>query len=305
MAKTLFMAFKTSQSSEASASFDRYIGVTKAKVLAVNPTEAELSSIYGRDVKVAPYVNTVDREGKKVAQARIDFILLFNAPDEKPVTTKLTFFITNEFQYNSDKTKVKCIDRFGRTAWASVAVAKAGEPIMYANGPADIDTKYRPLYRGEENVEMFIRKYLCIPDVRYFDNKSGEWKLRENTVDCEGVLDKVADLFSEKFAELKDILTLAPENEVRVMLGIRNTDDNRQFQAVYDRWFETARAREDSAIKRFEKSLSEEKANGALKSSDYEACPLKVFTNEPTAIAAPSADASDDLPMDNDPWGNE
>lgn len=298
---TLFMAFKTAQSSESSAaSFDRYIGVAKCKILAVNPTAEELSKIYGREVTVQPYVNTVDRDGKKIKQVRLDFIVATNPDCGVDTKTKVTFFVTNEVAYNGDKTKVEVIDKYGRTAWAPVEVAKAKGQIMYSNGPADIDKDYRPLYKGEKTLTMMIRKYLCLPDVRFFDSASGVWKNRNNMEDSEGVLDSVSAYFNGDFTELKEILNLVPNNEVRMMFGVRTTDDNKQYQQVYDRWFETAKAKEDSALSRFQKSLSDEKARGAFQNSEFEACAIKIYVNTPTPIT-PAA-TTDDLPMGDDPW---
>lgn len=295
------MAFKKAQSSETSAaSFDRYIGVAKCKILAVNPTAEELSKIYGREVKVAPYTDTVDRDGKSVKRVRIDFIVATNPECGVDTKSRLSFTLTNEVAYNGDRTKVEVIDKYGRTAWAPVDVAKAKGKIMYSNGPADIDDDYRPLYRGEKTLTMMVRKYLCLPDVRYYDATSGVWKTRDNMEDSEGVLDSVASYFDGNYSELKDILGLLPNNEVRMMFGVKTTDDNKQYQQIYDRWFESAKAREDSALARFQKSVTDEKARGAFQNVEFEACAIKIYVNTPTVISP--VQINGDLPMGDDPW---
>lgn len=258
----------------------RYIGVAPVKVLAVNPTKAEMEKIYGTDIENDPiYVGKVDINGQSYNNVRLDFIV---ATDEEKtgvnMTTKVAIFIREQYRYNRDMSKVQVIDKYGRTAWVTKEQAQNHEVPVYANGqPANIDKDYRPCYVGEEDLTNFIKAYLNIPNVMKYVN--GTWVLVDNPQDCEARLDNIKDYFRGDFRELKDIMALQPNNKVKVLFGVRTNDEGRQYQAVYTNMFLKNGVTDYSKL---DADLQERKAAGAYPTTEFKVCEFKEYNVEAT-----------------------
>ena len=280
------------------AEYKRYIGVAPVFINAVNPTKKELEGFYNTTIDNEPkYLGEVEVNDKKIPNVRIDFIV---TTDETVVgtalRTKISFFIRNEYRYNKDKTKVQIIDKYGRTAWVTIEQAKNHEIPTYSNGPANLDKDYRPLYYGEEQLTEFIRAYLGIlPVMKYVDNT---WVMREHPEEYEIRLDKIANYFKNDFSELKEIITYQPNNKVKVLFGVRTTDDNKMYQTVFTDMF---LKNSNSDYTKLAKAVQERKDAGAYSTTDFEVCDLKEYVVKPTEIAETPSVVEDDLPMGN-PW---
>ena len=293
----LFMAVAKGRSTD-TAEYKRYIGVAPVFINAVNPTKKELEGFYNTTIDNEPkYLGEVEVNDKKIPNVRIDFIV---TTDETVVgtalRTKISFFIRNEYRYNRDRTKVQVIDKYGRTAWVTIEQAKNHEIPTYSNGPANLDKDYRPLYYGEEQLTEFIRAYLGIlPVMKYVDNT---WVMREHPEEYEIRLDKIANYFKNDFSELKEIITYQPNNKVKVLFGVRTTDDNKMYQTVFTDMF---LKNSNSDYTKLAKAVQERKDAGAYSTTDFEVCDLKEYVVKPTEIAETSSVVEDDLPMGN-PW---
>lgn len=258
----------------------RYIGVAPVKVLAVNPTKAEMEKIYGTDIENDPvYVGKVDINGQSYNNVRLDFVV---ATDEEKtgvsMTTKVAIFVREQYRYNRDMSKVQVIDKYGRTAWVTKEQAQNHEIPVYANGqPANIDKDYRPCYVGEEDLTNFIKAYLNIPNVMKYVN--GTWVLVDNPQDCEARLDNIKDYFRGDFRELKDIMALQPNNKVKVLFGVRTNDEGRQYQAVYTNMFLKNGVTDYSKL---DADLQERKAAGAYPTTEFKVCEFKEYNVEAT-----------------------
>lgn len=273
----------------------RYIGVAPVKVLAVNPTKAEMEKIYGTDIENDPiYVGKVDINGQSYNNVRLDFIV---ATDEEKtgvnMTTKVAIFVREQYRYNRDMSKVQVIDKYGRTAWVTKEQAQNHEVPVYANGlPANIDKDYRPCYVGEEDLTNFIKAYLNIPNVMKYVN--GTWVLVDNPQDCEARLDNIKDYFRGDFRELKDIMALQPNNKVKVLFGVRTNDEGRQYQAVYTNMFLKNGVTDYSKL---DADLQERKAAGAYPTTEFKVCEFKEYNVEATNFGEvapmPTAPADD------------
>lgn len=280
------------------AEYKRYIGVAPVFINAVNPTKKELEGFYNTTIDNEPkYLGEVEVNDKKIPNVRIDFIV---TTDETAVgtalRTKVSFFIRNEYRYNRDRTKVQVIDKYGRTAWVTIEQAKNHEIPTYSNGPANLDKDYRPLYYGEEQLTEFIRAYLGIlPVMKYVDNT---WVMREHPEEYEIRLDKIANYFKNDFSELKEIITYQPNNKVKVLFGVRTTDDNKMYQTVFTDMF---LKNSNSDYTKLAKAVQERKDAGAYSTTDFEVCDLKEYVVKPTEITETPSVVEDDLPMGN-PW---
>lgn len=293
----LFMAVAKGKSTD-TAEYKRYIGVAPVFINAVNPTKKELEGFYNTTIDNEPkYLGEVEVNDKKIPNVRIDFIV---TTDETAVgtalRTKVSFFIRNEYRYNRDRTKVQVIDKYGRTAWVTIEQAKNHEIPTYSNGPANLDKDYRPLYYGEEQLTEFIRAYLGIlPVMKYVDNT---WVMREHPEEYEIRLDKIANYFKNDFSELKEIITYQPNNKVKVLFGVRTTDDNKMYQTVFTDMF---LKNSNSDYTKLAKAVQERKDAGAYSTTDFEVCDLKEYVVKPTEITETPSVVEDDLPMGN-PW---
>lgn len=297
------MAFASGQiSTESTNSIKRYIGVAPVFVLGVNPTKQELEKIYNTQLENAPeYVGVVEvgEDKHKVANVRLDFIIKVDSEkcDGIELISKATFFIRKEARYNRDNTKVQVIDKYGRTAWVTIEQAKNHEIPVYSNGPANLDADYRPCYVGEEELTNFIKAYLNIPNVMKYVNE--KWVLVDNPADCEARLENIEKYFNGDFSELKNVIALQPNNKVKVLFGVRITDDGKQYQTVYNQMFLKNNV---SDYSRLDKDLQERKANGAYPSTEFETCVLKEYNVEATDFSKPTDDPFGAAPSAT-PWG--
>lgn len=306
MNKTFF-AFGKAVESKERVDFAKYIGVAPLKIVAVNPNKAALETIYNTTLDKEPeYIGTVDRNGVKKRFVRVNFILrtdptkvtVPNAKGEEEgvdALFRLSFMIVDEPMLNADGTKGKVIDKYGRTAWATKDEIKAKAIPVYANGPARLDADYELLKPGVENLLNFIKAYLGIGNVdEYVD---GTWRLRKNPEDYEAGFNDVDKWFTGNVDEIRGAVNLMPTNMVKCLIGVRHSDDGKEYQDVFNRSFMAYRATRTTGI---EKALNEAKENGAYKDTTFEVCDLKLYEPKPTNFntlgEVATATVDDDLP---------
>lgn len=282
------MAFSAGKESTEGGVIKRYIGVAPVTIAAVNPTKERLEEIYGTTLDKAPeYTGVQEIEGKQVPYARVDFIVKTVADkcDGIDMTTRVSYFVRKEYRFNRDHTKVQVIDKYGRTAWVTKEQATNHEIPMYSNGPANLDKDYRPCYHGEEDLTNFIKAYLVIPNVqRYVD---GKWIMVDNPSECEARLSEVEKLFEGNFKEIQEIISYQPNNKVKVLFGVRTTDDGKQYQAAYTQMVLT---NSTSNYSRLDADVKERKNAGAYSNTEFEVVPLKEYTVDATPIEDMPAD---------------
>lgn len=291
-----FMAFAAGKESTDGGVVKRYIGVAPVFVLGVNPSKKELEAIYGTEISADPeYLSVSELDGKEVKSARLDFIV--QTDEEKcgvNMKSKVSFFLRQAYRYNKDKSKVQVIDKYGRTAWVTIEQAKSHEIPMYSNGPANLDKDYRPCFIGEEELTKFLKAYLGIPEVMKYVNNT--WVLVDNPQDCEARLENIDTYFKGDFTELRNIISLQAKNRVKVLFGVKTTDDNKQYQAVYTQMFVKNAVTDYSKL---DKDLQDRKSNGAYPTTEFEVCNIKEYVVKPTTFAEPA-----DFPaVDEDPLG--
>ena len=231
------MAFSTGkQSTEASSSIKRFKGVASVKILAVNPKKDEWNKILGanREEEIE-YVSVKD----DIKTVRITFLCEIDGNRSVNNCTgivPLTFWLRKQQIKGSQSGKIKIIDKYGRTAWATEADIKDKKIPQYANGPASIDEDYRKCVSGEEELTMFLKNLMCIPDVQYYNRTAGKWENNPNPQDCQARLDNIMKYFDGNVDEIREILKAFPNNQVRVLLGVRNAD-GREYQDFFTQWF--------------------------------------------------------------------
>lgn len=295
-----FLAIGKTKESTETVDIKRYIGIGSSHVLAVNPTKTELDSIMGYESQNEPEYTGSDDNG---AWARVIFIVETDPKqcDGIDVKNRIMFTLYNSPAYNRDQTKVQVIDDYGNSTWASVEDAKAGKKLLSANGnPIRIADKYRMACRGEVDLVSFLKAYLCVDDA--FNYTNGVWTLKPNASECVFGLERIKDYFKGDFSEIKDALKLQPNNKVKLLYGVRTTDDGHQYQAIATRnEFVLRNSANNRAYERLEKQLLDAKQSGAYATTEFKVQPLQEFTVQPTDLSTPveqTADSSDAMPWD-------
>ena len=286
---------KTQESKESSEGFKRYVGVGSTFIKGVQPTKKEIDEFFGFESQAEPeYV----KDGDNGKEAHITFLLQTD-PDTCngiELKTRAMFTLRATPAYNRDQSKVQVIDGYGNYTWVNVEDAKAGKAITYNGNPAKIDTKYRMACVGECDLVAFLKKYLCVQDA--FNYVNGTWVKKDDADDYKFALENIKDYFKGDFKELKEAIALQPNNKVKLLYGVRTTDEGKQYQAVCTRGeLVLSNAANANALTRLEKDLVNAKQNGAYQNTDYRVCELQEWSVEPTNLDKPASDTGD-MPFD-------
>ena len=293
---------KTQESKEASEGFKRYVGLASSYVLAVNPSKKELDELRGFESQNEPeYV----KDGDNGKEAHINFIVKTDPEQNNGIEliSQLMFTLRQAPAYNRDETKVQVIDQYGNTTWASTEDAKEGKKLLSSNGsPLKIDDKYRMACVGEADLVGFLKKYLCVQDV--FNYVNGSWVKKEHPEDYVFGLEHIKDYFKGDFKELKEALALQPNNKIKLLYGVRTTDEGKLYQSVI--------AREDlilsnsagvNAIAKLESRLAEMKNNGSFANTELKVQELQEYDVKATNLEATSENkGSEDSGSSDMPW---
>lgn len=290
------MALKIGKESIES-SFKLYKGIAAVNVLAVNPTRKELSMILGRDIENEPEYVTKTDDGK--TQVRIVFYTRTN-PESKvnngisiPLSISFTLIANTRVGQTTGKTQV--IDKYGRPGWVTPEELAAGAIPIYKNGPANLSKGYRPACIGEEYLTEFLLKWLNIPNpADYID---GKWVMKKDPSDSEIDLN-VGALFKGDFSELKSVVEAASKHLVKVAVGIRTTEEGKQYHNVFTRAFER------NAVTNYSKldaTIMESQAKSGSVNVLYSALPLHEHVVDATDYQE-AGGTSPDLPTGSTPW---
>ena len=304
----LMMAVSKGNVSTEAVEIKKYVGIGAVTVIGVNPTKAEIKELMGYEPKEEPtYVGTSEIDGKQVNFARIDFIVKTDA--EKTgieYVGRMTYFIRNQYRKGSQSGKYMVIDDYNNTAWGTEEDIKAGNQIMYSNGPAKIIGKYRPAYVGEYELMNFIRQFLCIGSAREtngYDYINGSWveKKGDELKDCECSFtsEEIQQMFKGNFSCVKDAIALQPTNKVKVLFGIR-TNEGKEFQDIYTSYVLRNSA---SSYSKLQEKIEESKAAGGLSDRIYDYFEdLKEYKVEATDLAEAPAAADPFAAAAQTPW---
>lgn len=203
-----------------------YTGISKVKIIAVNPTKEELEIIYKIPQNNEPIYHAVNEAGIKVA--RIDFYLQ-NTEKDINFIQRCSFFLTDTKQISSKGT-AEVINSYGQTAYIDKSFFETGDTQLLKSWflPQGI----RPTYIGENLLTNFLKVYLNIPSITRMD-QSGNYVPIDNLSDANMQLEHINDYFNGNFSELKDIMKdVLDTNIIKVVIGIK-TVNNKQYMFVY------------------------------------------------------------------------
>lgn len=304
------MAFGKGQQSKEGGDIKRYTGVASVFVKSINPTKEELEKFFEREMDNTPeYVSTIDMQGENVQQVRIDFLVEANpekytdrAGNPVNLKTRLSFFLRKIYR-TSREGKVQVIDKYGRTAWATSEEVRNKQIPMYSNGkPANLDADYRPAYSGEEDLVKFLIAYLGIPNCQTYNRDTKEWSMlpADKLPDCEARLAEVEKYFTGDISEIKEIIGYQPNNQVKVLFGVRTAEDGRQYQTFYNRMFlkDSVTKNNSDGYLKLAQDVEDTKSRGAMGSTEFIIDDLQEYVIVPTNFN--TMDNSEDVT----PWGN-
>ena len=284
-------------SSENYVETKKYTGVASINVLSVNPNNNTLR-MYGwqipEDAEEPKYVTT-NNEGKK--SARVRFLAQIQDLDDKPVIS-LDFWIRPDIQFNKDQTKCQVIDSFGRTAYATKAEVQSRSIPQYSNGPAQIASDYKPAHVGEEALVAFLMKYLNVTPLQMFSRTTNQWTPTKNPGRL--TIDNWGNLCNGNVSEIEGYIKLQKENRVKVILGIRTTDDNKNYQTFLSTTFISNGARVDITTGEYSSARKAIDRWAEYHSgSSFSATPVKEWSQTATEVMDNST--NEDLPDFGDP----
>ena len=154
--------------------FAKYQGIAIVNVVGVNPNKEQLDKFLGFETKEAPvYIN---KDANDRTYIDLDFMIK-TIPDQNngiELNRILRYRLYKEIFKSNDGSKVQVIDDFGRTSWLTEEEFRNHVIPKWDDGSEKISEKYRPAYRGEENLVAFLKTYLGIGPLSYRDKRTGK-----------------------------------------------------------------------------------------------------------------------------------
>lgn len=214
-----------------------YQGIGLFKVIAINPSRAEIAKLYGTTedrVKEPQYISDTDgfnSKGEQIKTQKLTLeVYIQTKIGEKDLIKRIKFNVTKGCNFSKSKGTFEVIDVYGNTAWATPEVIEKQEKIMYTKKDgsgqtieANIATPYRFAYRGEKEFILFVRNLLGIKKPFTLDKDGNSTWLPEAELKNAVVSFDIKDwdvFFKGNFKELSKIVTLGNINEIQCILGI-------------------------------------------------------------------------------------
>lgn len=274
--------------------FKLYKGVAAFNIVAVNPTKKELEELQGRELENDPEYKGKNDDG--VDTMRVVFYAKTN-PEAKinsgiELMIPVSFILTKAQRVGQSSGKIQIIDTYGRTAWATPEEVTNKAIPQYTSGPANISKEYRPAYQGEESLVDFLIQWLNIPNPANY--KDGKWVMKADPSDSEVSLNMEA-LFKGDVSELKDLVNLAKPYMVKAAVGIKTTDEGKQYQAIFTRKFVKNAVTDYSKL---DAAITEFQSNGGAPNTEFSVEPLHENVVEATDFTQKSTQSSGDMPFD-------
>lgn len=289
------MAFGKGNASTEGFERKLYEGFASCKILAVNPTAEEIKKYRGFEPKEEPvYLSEVEVNGKMVKQMRVEFLLQVN-PDKYvdndgnkiDIVVPLSIFLRNAPRVGSQSGKTQIIDNYARTAWATPDELTNHLIPATKSGPARIAPNYRKARDGEAEILNLIQCQLNMGNVEKWEKVDGVnvYKgLVDNPADCECYFNDIAKFFTGDIHELKEAVSMMPDNEFKALLCVRHSDDGKLYQQVYSGEFLKNRV---SDYSRITARILDSQALGAMPNIKFYFGDLHEYSVEPTTFDKP------------------
>lgn len=223
--KYCFMAFgKSNETKEFTGSFTKYEGFGISKVLAVNPTKAELEKILGREIANEPVY--VDKDANGIDRVKLSFVMQ-TVPEKNNGIETITIgnlWLKKQTRV-SQAGKTQMIDKYGNCKW--LFKEDLNSPIdAFDNASA------RPTCNGEEEFIDFLRTLANIDRAIKYNKDTNTWSFIDgNLADCECRIDNMAKLFAGDVSEIRAALADVPNNTINALYYV-STTNGKEYQNV-------------------------------------------------------------------------
>lgn len=271
------------------SSFVKHIGIGTFEIAAINPTAKELGDIIGRAPEQEPnYVS--ERDGHKVARVCV-YLRNVTGGATSNFITQVNFFLEGAVK-KSQSGRIKVIDKYGNCRWVTEEEYNGHKIPLDKNGnKLVIAPDYRACLGDEDLLVKMLRAYLCLDRPDEYINGCWVFKSQDKLADLESSLEHTKDYFNGDFSELKEIVKLQPNNKFQALLGIRKTDEGKEYQDVFKHHF----------MQYWENNLSQlEYQLGQNKEYSYshtifEMCPLREYVQDvtPTDLSKTATSTTD------------
>lgn len=252
------MAFKGKEAGD-STGFKKvlYTGVTNFNIVTVCPTAAEINAVFGIETaKEKDYKGKTKINNKETNQIRLDFLINSNPEKEEGkenIITTCSIYLGNGFKLSATN-KYKCINAFGQFAWLTKEDIKAKtSPYTWFHTMG-----LRRAYEGEEQLTELIKAHCNVPSLKNDFSNIAE-------ADAAFEEDAIKRILSGNMTDIKEALE-SVNNKVAFLLGVRTSDDNKQYQGVLATKFGRQWMSEYPTIV---KELESIKERGAMSSTDF------------------------------------
>jgi hypothetical protein len=281
--KNIYMAFgQVTELNESAVAYKRYIGYTNVSIIGINPNKAEWEKLYGltRDSEIT-YLGKNNVNGVETDQLRIDFIIKTD-PEKSggvEIVDRISYFIANSPNYNRDQTKIEMVDAYGEFQYLPVEDAKAGRiPIEVTNFGRFKGTDMRPAFVGEKSLTQFLRAYLGVPERPIWNSDESNWSKEISDPNKALMrLDNISSYF--RSGDISEIKNLPNNNKVRVVFGVKKTDDGKLYSDIYSRKVLKLDAADRNWIS-VEKDIKSAKEAGAYPNTTFVVEPFKEYIPE-------------------------
>lgn len=288
---------KTKESTEG-GEYKHYIGVASCHVLAVNPSKKERDELLGYESQQEPEYVGSDANGKF---ARVSFIVATDPKVNNGIDVKstLTFTLRPVQAASKDGSKIQVIDDFGNSAWGPAEEVKAKKQLLGNNGnPLKIGPNYHIACQGEADLMAFLKAYLNMEEA--FNYSNGVFSLKAHTDEYVLKLDHLKDILSGDVSELREAIKLQPHNKVKLLFGVRTTEEGKQYQTIANSGELILRnAANAKALNKVAERLLNMKQAGRYASTEFKVQELQEFSLNPTDLSQASTSGSEDEAM---PW---
>lgn len=249
------MAFQISEYKEnTTVEAKKYKGVTKGRIVAINPNKAECKEILGYEPQEEPaYYSKKAAKNIKGEDVEADNIKIdiFMKSEEESIdrTFKLTFFITNAPDFKQDG-RVIVIDAYNNFACVDPKTIDNKKPIYRKRKNEDgsysetniinVHAGYRIARQGELDFRQFFAEFMQIAEPTVWDESSRMY-IPKTGADLEASDSSFTDddwkLMFKDFRNtsvFKAVNTRIKQehNKLTFIAGIKITSDGKQYQEV-------------------------------------------------------------------------
>lgn len=185
-----------------------YSGVATVKVVAINPNLEQLKAMGINATKEPEYI-TVDTTKNNLRKLRLDFYLASSVPGiSLSKGLKATFWLEDQNRANKDSNNWEWISKNGTTAWSKTP-GVAPDMAWFPKEGA------RNAFVGEGAMVRMLQAWLNIDPAN------------------QSTLDNTKALFDGNYSELLQILGVAPNNQFKALIGVKDG----KYQTVYTGYF--------------------------------------------------------------------